>query len=126
MRWSAGFAGVCAIGIPLWWAALVGSAAARAQFVPDGAWPQFQPVVVPDLMLMAITAHFALRLFRGAASTALAGATFGAWAYATALTVAWAMWFRAPLAGPVLMIGALAGFARILYGMVSSGPSRGA
>ena len=88
--------------------------------MPDHAWAAFQPVMWADAALTAVTGYFALRLFQRRATGTLAGVVFGAWLYATAYTIGWAMAIDAPLVGPVSMIVPFAGFGLILYDMVST------
>jgi hypothetical protein len=89
----------------------------RQLFVPDEAWPAFRGLVLPDAVLTIFTAVLAVRLSRGRASGTLAGLVCGAWAYATIYTIAWARLADAPLAGPLLMTAALAGFVAITYAL---------
>ena len=117
MSWPALFAVVCALAVPAWWVALFQSAGVRQLFVPDEAWPAFRGLVLPDAVLTILTAVLAVRLSRGGASGTLAGLVCGAWAYATIYTIAWARLAGAPLAGPLLMTAALAGFVAITYAL---------
>jgi hypothetical protein len=111
------FAAICAVAVPAWWIALYQSAAVRQMFVPDPAWPAFRGLLVPDLLLTTFTALLAVRLKRNRPSVMLAGLVCGAWAYATLYTIAWARLAGAPLAGPLLMTTALAGFVAITYAL---------
>ncbi len=113
------FAALSAAGIPVWWWLLFRSARVREWFVPEAAWPAIQSVMPADAVLAMLTGYLALQLCRRRRPPVLAGIVFGAWAYATAYTIAWAAAVRAPLAGPASMAVALAGFGYILYEMVS-------
>ena len=115
MKWAGGFVGLCALAIPVWWIALFRSSAVRQWFMPPEAWPAFQAVLVPDLLLATACAIVAAQMVRGRFSSALFGATWGAWAYATAYTIGWAPSVGAPLSGPALMIAALAGLSTVWY-----------
>jgi hypothetical protein len=113
------FAAICAAGIPVWWWFLFRSARVREWFVPEAAWPAIQSVMPADAVLAKLTGYLALQLCRRRRPPVLAGVVFGAWAYATAYTIGWAVSVRAPLGGPASMAFALAGFGYILYEMVS-------
>jgi hypothetical protein len=122
MRSAAAFVGACAAGIPVWWLVLFLSPDWRRHFVPEGSWPAFRVVVVPDLMLAIATAIVAVQLSRGQVPVLLA-TVLGGWMYATALAIAWAIDAGAPAAGPFLMVAALAGFVSVWHAVVSKGPA---
>ena len=51
------------------------------------------------------------------------GVTWGAWAYATAYSIAWARSVGAPVSGPAVMLAALAGLTVVWYAMVPTRPA---
>lgn len=113
------FATICALGVPTWWLALFWSPMVRGWFVPSHEWVRFQSLLWPDQVLTVSTGILAVRLLRGDASSTLATFVAGAWAYATAYTMAWAAAVSAPVLGPSLMVVALAGFGVVWYELVS-------
>jgi hypothetical protein len=120
MRAAAAFAGACAVGILVWWLVLFLSPGWRHAFVPEGSWPAFRIVVVPDMLLALATAIVAVQLRRGHVPVLLA-TVLGGWVYATAFAVAWAIDAGAPASGPLLMMAALAGFLLVWHAVVPSG-----
>src|SRR5262245_54720322 len=101
MNAAAAFVALCAVGIPAWWLILFQSVVWRRLFVPDGAWPAFRFVVVPDVLLALATATAAIHLLAGRVSAVFAIA-LGGWMYATAFSIAWAASVDAPAGGPAL------------------------
>jgi hypothetical protein len=124
MKAAAAFVGACAVAIPVWWLVLFLSPGWRGVFVPEGSWPAFRTVVVPDLLLAIATAIVAVQLRRGHVPVLLA-TVLGGWVYATAFAVAWAIDAGASASGPLLMIGALAGFILVWHAVVPTGPAGG-
>lgn len=123
-KWSAGFVGLCALAIPVWWIALFRSPATRQSFMPPEAWPEFQAVLLPDLLLSVASAIVAAQIVRERASLVLFGATWGAWAYATAYSISWARNLGASSLGPALMVAALGGLTTVWYAVVPTRPAR--
>lgn len=123
MRWAAGFVGGCALAVPAWWTALYQWPAVRVMFVPPAAWPDFQSVLLPDLLLSLACANLAVQLLRGRPSAGACGIVLGGWLYASAYAIAWAQAVSAPLIGPALMSAALGGFAVIWYAVVPTRPA---
>ncbi len=123
MRAAGGFVGLCALAIPGWWVALFFSPEVRQLFVPSAAWPAFQAVLLPDLALAATTLVVSGQLVRGRVVPEFFGVTWGAWAYATAYSIAWARSVEAPVIGPAVMLVALAGLTVVWYAMVPTRPS---
>jgi hypothetical protein len=123
VRWAAGFAGGCAIAVPAWWAALFQWPTLRAAFVPAAAWPDFQAVLLPDLLLSLACAGLAVQVLRGRPSAAALGLVCGGWTYATAYAITWAQAVSAPMIGPTLMVAALAGFGMVWYAVVPTRPT---
>jgi hypothetical protein len=117
VSWPVLFAATCALAVPAWWLALFQSPAVRRLFVPDAAWPAFQALLLPDLLLAVFTGWLAAGLTRNRPNGLLAALVCGAWAYATLYTIAWARLADAPVAGPLLMTAAFAGFAAITYAL---------
>jgi len=124
MKWAGGFVGLCALAIPAWWIALFRSPATRQSFMSPEAWPEFQAVVLPDMLLAVASATLAAQLVRGRPSPVLFGATWGAWAYATAYSISWARSVGASSLGPALMVAALGGLTTVWYAVVPTRPAR--
>jgi hypothetical protein len=124
MHWAGGFVGFCALAVPGWWMAVFRSSTVRESFMPPGAWPDFQAVLLPDLVLALALAAVSAQLLRGRPSVPLFGATWGAWAYATAYSIGWARTVGAPALGPALMIAALIGLTGVWYAVDPTRPAR--
>jgi len=95
-----------AIGVLVWWVAVIGSHAVRDRFFPYGGLdPAFAAFLVPDLILLVggslvVARH---RLRRASAPLA-SGVLLGAVAYGTLYTAAWTFLLHAPPAGLVAML----------------------
>jgi hypothetical protein len=124
MKWASIFVGSCAAVVPIWWIGLHASTTFRAAFVPPPAWPDFQAVLLPDMLLAVLLAALAVTLWRGRPSPVLVGLTCGAWTYATAFSIAWTWTVGAPGLGAVLMLGACVPLLAIGYVLVSPRGSR--
>jgi hypothetical protein len=126
MKWAGGVVGLCGLAVPGWWIALFRSSTVRHSFMPPEAWPAFQAVLLPDLLLALASVIVAAQMLRGRPSAALFGATWGAWAYATAYSIGWARSVEASTLGPALMVSALGGLTAVWYAVVPARPVRNA
>ena len=95
-----------AIGVLVWWVAVIGSHAVRDRFFPYGGLdPAFAAFLVPDLILLVggslvVARH---RLRRASAPLA-SGVLLGAVGYGTLYTAAWTFLLHAPPSGLIAML----------------------